>query len=325
MSMRDLLTNLSSQPDQVIFGWLERANALRSAKHVISLPDTCPGKSPLPTGTGFLTEAADWRQYALSDVGCGIAVVRTQLTLDDTKSDAFRSTWDALCADLARQRNKGLGDLGSGNHFLDAVASYEDESICIVVHTGSRKESGLVDNLVDQPIKFDKEFARIKGWAKDNRDAVLNITEKHLGRFVDLYPKLSKLDRDHNHYEELDEGVLIRKGSQRVEPDELALIPSNLLDDMVIVRATEKVSDIYNCLPHGTGRTMSRSNAKKATSTFDFSAMRDTVYIPTQIADASLRTEAPICYRPLDAGLEMVVEYIDVVERFVPIAYIGQL
>ncbi len=325
MSMRDLLTNLSSQPDQVIFGWLERANALRSAKHVISLPDTCPGKSPLPTGTGFLTESSDWRQYALSDVGCGIAVVRTQLTLDDTKSDAFRSTWDALCADLAQQRNKGLGDLGSGNHFLDAVASCEDESICIVVHTGSRKESGLVDNLIDQPIKFDKEFARIKGWAKDNRDAVLDITEKHLGRFIELYPKLSKLDRDHNHYEELDEGVLIRKGSQRVKPNELALIPSNLLDDMVIVRATEKVSDIYNCLPHGTGRTMSRSDAKKATSTFDFSAMRDTVYIPSQIADASLRTEAPICYRPLDAGLEMVEEYIDVVERFVPIAYIGQL
>ena len=70
---------------------------------------------------------------------------------------------------------------------------------------------------------------------------------------------------------------------------------------------------------------MSRSDAKKATTTFDFQAMRDTVYIPEQIANASLRTEAPICYRPLDAGLEMVEDYIDVVERFVPIAYIGQL
>ena len=28
MSIRDLLTNLSSEPDQVIFGWLERANGL---------------------------------------------------------------------------------------------------------------------------------------------------------------------------------------------------------------------------------------------------------------------------------------------------------
>ena len=325
MSMRDLLTNLSSEPDQVIFGWLERANALRVAKHVISLPDTCPGKSPLPTGTGFLTDCTDWRRFALSDVGCGIAVVRTRLTLEDTKSDSFKATWDGLCADLAQQRNKGLGDLGSGNHFLDAVVSYEDESVCIVVHTGSRKESGLVDKLVDQPLKFDKEFRRIKGWAKDNRNAVLDITQKHLGRFVDLYPEIKRLDRDHNHYEELDEGVLIRKGSQRVEPGELALIPSNLLDDMVIARATERVSEIYNCLPHGTGRTMSRSDAKRATATFDFQAMREAVYIPDQIANASLRTEAPICYRRLDAGLELVGEYIDEVERFVPVAYIGQL
>lgn len=325
MSMRDLLTNLSSYPDQVIFGWLEGANALRSAKHVISLPDTCPGKSPLPTGTGYLTDSTDWRKFALSDVGCGIAVVRTQLAFEDTKSDSFRSTWDHLCDDLALQRNKGLGDLGSGNHFLDAVVSYEDESVCIVVHTGSRKESGLVDNLVDQPVKFDKEYQRIKDWAKENRDSVLDITQKHFGKFMDLYPGLKKLDRNHNHFEELNEGILIRKGSQRVEPNELALIPSNLLDDMVVVRAKPKVSELYNCLPHGTGRTMSRSDAKKAVAKYDFQAMRDTVYIPPQIANASLRTEAPFCYRSLDAGLEMVEDYIDVVERFVPIAYIGQL
>ncbi len=325
MAKRDLLTNLSSHPDQVIFGWLERANALHAAKRVISLPDTCPGKSPLPTGTGFLTDSIDWRKYALSDVGCGISVVRTQLKLDETRSESFRIAWDALCHHLAQQRNKGLGDLGSGNHFLDAAASYEDESICIVVHTGSRKESGLVDNLVDQPARFDREFQRIKGWAKDNRDAVLDIVQKHVGRFVDLYPGIRILDRNHNHYEELEDGVLIRKGSQRVESNELAIIPSNLLDDMVIVRARSKVSEIYNCLPHGTGRTMSRSDAKKATIGFDFQAMRDAVYIPSAIADASLRTVAPICYRSLDAGLEMVQDYIDVVERLVPVAYIGQL
>ncbi|MFK7760136.1 MAG: RtcB family protein [Phycisphaerales bacterium] len=219
----------------------------------------------------------------------------------------------------------GLGDLGSGNHFLDAVASYETSSVCLVAHTGSRKESGLVDGLVDQPAKFDKEFLRIKSWAKDNRDAVLDIAERHLGRFVDLYPELNKLDRNHNHYEELNEGMLIRKGSQRVQPHELAVIPSNLLDDMVIVRATPKVAEIYNCLPHGTGRIMSRSEAKRATANFDFQAMRDAVYIPSQIADASLRTEAPIYYRSLDEGLELVQDYIEEVERFIPIAYIGQL
>lgn len=325
MSKNDLLSNLSAEPNQVIFGWLESANALSCAKRVISLPDTCPGKSPLPTGTGYLTQAAHWRRFALSDVGCGIAVVRTALTLADTTGPSFRDAWDGLCSDLASRRNQGLGDLGSGNHFLDAVVSYDDESVALVVHTGSRKESGLVDALVDRPLEFDREFARIKDWAKSNRDKVLQIAEKHIGRFVDLYPGIRALDRNHNHYEELDSGVLIRKGSQRVEPGELALIPSSLLDDMVIVRATSRVAELMHCLPHGTGRTMSRSDAKRATDQFDFRAMRRSVYIPEQITDASLRTEAPICYRKLEDGLSYIKDYVEIVERFVPIAYIGQL
>lgn len=323
--MNDILTNLSSESNQVIFGWLERSNALSSAKRVISLPDTCPGKSPLPTGTGYLTGVSGWRRFALSDVGCGIAVVRTKLILDDTRGESFREAWDGLCSDLASRRNKGLGDLGSGNHFLDAAVSYEDESVILVVHTGSRKESGLVDGLVDKPAEFDREFERIKEWAKSNRDEVLAIAERHLGKFIDLYPGTPRLDRDHNHYENIEEGVLIRKGSQRVEPGELALIPSNLLDDMVVVRATKQVKDLMNCLPHGTGRTMSRSDAKVASATFDFDGLRRAVYIPGRIADASLRTEAPICYRRLDDGIARISDYIDVVERFVPVAYIGQL
>lgn len=325
MSMNDRLINLSSEPNQVIFGWLEAANALASAKLVISLPDTCPGKSPLPTGTGYLTDVTNWRRFALSDVGCGIAVVRTALKHSDIHTKSFRDSWDGLCSDLASRRNQGLGDLGSGNHFLDAVVSHEDESVALVVHTGSRKESGLVDDLVDKPAPFDREFERIKGWAKNNRDAVLDLAERHLGRFIDLYPGTRSIDRNHNHYEELEQGVLIRKGSQRVEPGELALIPSNLLDDMVIVRATPRVEELLYCLPHGTGRTMSRSEAKRATELFDFDAMRKTVYIPDQIANTSLRTEAPICYRRLDDGLALISDYVEPIERFVPVAYIGQL
>lgn len=325
MSVRDTLLNLSAEPDQVILGWLGKANALRVARRVISLPDTCPGKSPLPTGTAFLTDALDWRRFALSDVGCGICVVRTRLSLADVESSEFRDAWDGLCADLAERRNRGLGDLGSGNHFLDAVVSYADESVCLVVHTGSRKESGLVDELVDRPTEFDREFDRIRGWARDNRSAVLEIAARRLGPFVGLFPGLARLDRDHNHVEAVEGGMLIRKGSQRVQPGELALIPSNLLDDMVIVRATERVRETLCCLPHGTGRTMSRSDAKRATQEFDFDAMRRRVYIPSMIGNASLRTEAPICYRNLDAGLALIEPFVTEVERFVPVAYIGQL
>lgn len=115
--------NLSREPDYVIRQWLTVSNAIKAALRVISLPDTCPGKSPLPTGTAFLTDDPGWRRFALSDVGCGMCVVRTRFTATDANSQAFRALWDALCDDLAERRNRGLGDLGSGNHFLDAEHS----------------------------------------------------------------------------------------------------------------------------------------------------------------------------------------------------------
>ena len=319
------LLNLSAEPDAVIYGWLERADALRPAVRVVSLPDTCPGKSPLPTGTAYLTRDPGWRRFALSDVGCGMTLVRSTLTLDDVETDGFRRTWDALCDDLATRRNRGLGDLGSGNHFLDAAASIDDGRVYLLVHTGSRKESGLVDDLIDKPAAFDAEFARIRSWAGDNRAAVLDLAEKHVGRFADVAPGTRRLDRDHNHVEQTDDGTLIRKGVQRVTPGKLAAIPSNLLDGIALVRATDKVAEIGNCLPHGTGRTMSRAAAKEHAAGFDFADLRRQVYIPPRIADASLRTETPTCYRRLDDALALMDGYLTEIDRLVPVAYIGQL
>ena len=319
-----MLINLSREPDYVIRQWLTISSALKVAERVISLPDTCPGKSPLPTGTAFVTRDPAWRRFALSDVGCGMSVVRTRFTRADVQTPAFRTLWDTLCDDLAARRNQGLGDLGSGNHFLDAAASHRDDSICLVVHTGSRQESGLVDHLIDQSAKFDSEFTRIRKWAGDNRAGVLDIAERRLGKFTRIDSAIERIDRDHNHFESLPDGsTLIRKGVQRVPPNELAVIPSHLLDDMVIVRATPNVASILNCLPHGTGRTMSRSDAKKVV--FDFDAMRARIYIPARIDNASLRTEAPSCYRSLDDALDCVAPYLEVVERLTPVAYIGQL
>ena len=319
------LTNLSAEPDAKIYGWLEKTGALPAADRVISLPDTCPGKSPLPTGTAMVTRDPNWRRFALSDVGCGMSLVRTTLTIDDAYGPVFRQMWDALADELAGRRKGRLGDLGSGNHFIDAAVSHEDGSVCLLVHTGSRMESGLVDDLVDQPATFDAEFGWIRDWAADNRRGVLRTCMAFVGRFKPVADRIDVLDRDHNHFEKQGRTVVIRKGVQRVEPGELAVIPSSLCDDVVLVRATAKVSEIDNCLPHGTGRTMSRSDAKRVAADFDFGELRERVYVPPRISDASLRTESPRCYRKLDDMLAMMNGYVEVVERFTPVAYIGQL
>lgn len=319
------LINRSHEADWIIRGWLQQAGAWGKADVVVSLPDTCPGRSPLPTGTGLLTTDTGWRRLAISDVGCGLCIARSQISGEAVNSAAFRGQWSALCESMRARRNKGLGDLGSGNHFLDAAVSGEDGSVCFVVHTGSRNESGLVDHLIDQPAKFDAEFRRIERWAFENRAAVLGLVEKEFGRFTQLYPGVERLDRNHNHFEEASRGVIIRKGAQRVRPGELALIPSNLLDDMVIVRALDGVAEHLDCLPHGTGRAVSRSDAKKLDTAESLVELRRRVFIPESIDDSSLRTETPECYRRLDAGLEKISDLVEEVERLRPVAYIGQL
>jgi RNA-splicing ligase RtcB len=252
-------------------------------------------------------------------------VVRSKLTEADLGQETFRAEWRALCERLRANRNKGLGDLGSGNHFLDAAASRADGSVVFAVHTGSRQESGLVDDLVDRPGVFEREFRRIERWAFDNRAAVLELVEDHFGPFLPLYERIERLDRNHNHFEETPAGILIRKGSQRVRPGELALIPSNLLDEMVIVRALPGVEEVLCCLPHGTGRAMSRSAAKASGAEAQLGELRSRVFIPETIQNASLRTETPSCYRPFEGCLAKITDLAEEVERFVPLAYIGQL
>src|SRR5215208_2164263 len=155
------LLNLSAEPEGVIRSWLPRD--LR-AEAVVTLPDACPGRSPLPTGTATLLRRPDWRPFAVSDCGCGMRLLR----VDADPAALTPARWNAV-ADRLRANKGGLGDLGGGNHFLDALAAYGDDRLYFLIHTGSRSESGLVDAFVDEPERFDREFARVVEWAAENR------------------------------------------------------------------------------------------------------------------------------------------------------------
>jgi len=272
------LLNLSAEPEGVIRSWLPRD--LR-AEVVVTLPDACPGRSPLPTGTVALLRRPDWRRYAVSDCGCGMRLVRV-----DAGTDALtRSRWNGV-ADRLRANKGGLGDLGGGNHFLDALTAYGDDRLYFLIHTGSRNESGLVDDLVDEPDRFDREFARVTTWARDNRVAVQEAVEEQFGDTEVL------LDLPHNTYEQLpDGGAIIRKGAVHVEPGDTSVLPSHIGGDVALIRATERVAETLHLLSHGTGRSAARGEAKALADAFDFAALRAHVLLPDGVADSSLRTE----------------------------------
>lgn len=230
-----------------------------------------------------------------------------------------RETWNEIAERL--RRNKGdLGDLGGGNHFLDALISYDDGQLYFLIHTGSRSESGHVDDFVESPERFDAEFDRVVAWAAENRAAVQKSIEATLGK-LDLV-----LDLPHNNYEILASGgVIIRKGSVRATPGSLNIIPSHMSGDVSLVEATDRVGEALFSLSHGTGRAMSRSECKVLAEGFDFSSLRQEILIPDAVQDASLRTDGPFAYRNLDECLELLDGYVQERARFRVVAYMGHL
>lgn len=306
------LTNLSAEPLGRLHSWLPTG---LQGEEVVFLPDACPGKSPLPTGTAVLTRQPDWRRFAVSDCGCGMRLMRSQLT----PSELGQSRWDAV-ADRLR-RNKGrLGDLGGGNHFLDALEPYDDGPLHFLVHTGSRSESGHVDGLIDHPDRFDAEFDRVVGWAADNRAAIHEAIAAEFGA-MELV-----LDLPHNTYERLaDGGAIVRKGSVHVRPGDLTILPSHMAGDVLLLRATGAVSEVLFSMSHGTGRKMARGECKPLADGYDFRAMRRRVLLPSGLEDASLRTEGPYAYRDLDECLALISGYVEPVTRFAVVGYMGHL
>jgi len=136
-----------------------------------------------------------WCRFAVSDFGCGMRLLRSRLPT----TDFDQNRWDAP-ANRLRANKGGLGDLGGGNHFLDALAPYEGDNLYFLVHTGSRNESGHVDAFIDQPTDFDKEFDRVVGWAAANRAGIHEEIQAVFG------PLTLVLDLPHSTYETLPEG-----------------------------------------------------------------------------------------------------------------------
>ncbi len=306
------ITNLSAEPIGKLHSWIPHD---LEAEQIVFLPDACPGKSPLPTGTAILTKQSDWRRFAVSDCGCGMRLVRSSIPVSDL--DAAR--WNRV-ADHIRANKGGLGDLGGGNHFLDAIAPYNDGPVHFLIHTGSRNESGHVDALVNSASEFDETFERVVQWAANNRSTIHERIEDVFGETQFI------LDLPHNTFEQLpDGGVIIRKGTVKLLPGELSVLPSHMSGDVVLIRARERTGKILNSMSHGTGRRMSRSECKPFSDAFDYEQLRTAVLIPDGVENSSLRTDGPFAYRDLDDCLELIREYVDVEARFAVIAYMGHL
>jgi release factor H-coupled RctB family protein len=133
-------------------------------KLAVGFPDLHPGKGT-PVGAAFVTEDVIYPHVIGGDIGCGMALFKTDLLRREAKLDRWAAlrfnlehSWDEdvrefLAAhDLeSTEFDSALGTIGGGNHFaeLQAVEKIVDadefkrfgigrEQLLVLVHSGSR-------------------------------------------------------------------------------------------------------------------------------------------------------------------------------------------
>lgn len=128
------------------------------------------------------------------------------------------------------------------------------------------------------------------------------------------------LDKEHNFSEKTKEGIIIRRGTVKINTGELSIIPSHLLGKIALVKGKTTIKDSLTSLCHGTGRLILR---KKKPKVFNISQITNNIYIPAILDKQDLLFETPNNYRNLEECLPKIIDLIDIQETYKNIAYFG--
>ncbi|WP_082467003.1 RNA ligase RtcB family protein [Sphingomonas sp. Leaf25] len=278
--------------------WIEQA-AIDQLHHTATLPgiDAIVGLPDLHAGRGIAVGAAFWsRAYVYphlvgSDIGCGMGLWATSLTLRKFRPDTVERKLHGLetplpdaaerlaAAGLPVIAGEALGTIGGGNHFAEllrveqtfvADAPLDTAAVHLMVHSGSR---GLGQAILDNHRARHNVAGLIAGEAAGDaylaahddaiRWAILNraaIAERFLDRIGGDGVRL--LDICHNSVTPYRGGWLHRKGAAPADRG-MIVIPGSRGDLTYLVRPIDaRAGEALHSLAHGAGRKWSRSEAR---------------------------------------------------------------
>lgn len=255
-----------------------------------------------------------------------------------------------LCAYGALRRDtvlRSLGTLGGGNHFIE-VDRCMDGSLLLVIHSGSRRlgkdvalyhqraafflshgvtpEEALAKKLRVTDIRTRKLpqecFLSGEYMARYLADMEIAcryaaVSRRHIGEtLIDAMglTAVEEFETVHN-YVDTARGIL-RKGAVSAEKGELLIIPINMRDGSLICRGKGNPEWNYTA-PHGAGRLMKRSDAKR---TISLEAYREAMRgIYTTSVNESTLDESPMAYRGIDDILDAVEPTVEILDIVTPV------
>ncbi len=293
--------------------------------HVALMPDAHVGLgatigSVIPTSGAIIPAAVG------VDIGCGMIAVETTLDASDLPDDLGKlhskisqsvpagvgkghadtnkritKNENVIKFDLADRASRQMGTLGSGNHFIEICINDSDDSVWVVLHSGSRGvgnklamrhikvAKGLMERYfieLDDPelaylVEGTREFGEYMTdlhWAQDyalaNRETMMDAVLRDLASVVgrDNSIELRRINCHHNYTSKeshMGKNVWVtRKGAIRARVGDLGVIPGSMGTSTFIVRGLGNKAS-FDSSSHGAGRKMSRSKARRELSVDD--------------------------------------------------------
>jgi RNA-splicing ligase RtcB len=219
-----------------------------------------------------------------------------------------------------------LGTLGGGNHFAEIEKGGRGN--WFTVHTGSRN-FGLKIALHYQKLaqsihpEVPKELAYLDGelaleyldamkiaqtYAIRNREAIIDDMLDFLGT------SQFRVNSIHNYIDT--EKGFIRKGAISAYEDEEVVIPLNMRDGIILGYGKGNADWNFSA-PHGAGRIMSRSQAKKELSLSEFEDTMKGVY--SSCVSKDTLDESPMAYKESSSIIATVSDTVEIIEIALPI------
>jgi release factor H-coupled RctB family protein len=272
---------------------------LDGVRLAIGFPDLHPGKGT-PVGAAFVTEGVIYPHLIGGDIGCGMALFKTDLVRRDAKLDRWARLqfnleypWDQFISEFLAEQDlestefdSALGTIGGGNHFaeLQTVEKILDadefkkldlgkQQLVVLVHSGSRGlgESILrvhVDQHFGEGVEAESFAAEeyLRGhdfsvrWAIANRELIARRFVATLGAEAECL-----WDGCHNSITPRESDAetvwLHRKGAVAADSD-FVVIPGSRGSLSYLVKPIADGDCHAWSLAHGAGRKWARSEAR---------------------------------------------------------------
>lgn len=304
--------------------------------------EICPNLVGVDIGCGIRTERfatdapicyADLDRYIRAKIPAGFRVHDRGRDMDFIE----RLHMKRKLKDPARLR-KSIGTLGGGNHYIEIGRLDQKGHYALTVHSGSRNLGLQVAEYYQkvaearfkgQPGRPPKGLETLKQgefgydeylhdmqiareFAAENRRVMAEVILNYLAA-----SRTGGYDTVHNYIEVREDGPhILRKGAISAYTDELVTIPLNMRDGILIARGLGNPEWNWSA-PHGAGRIMSRTQARKDISMREYEDAMEGIF--TTSVHARTLDEAPHAYKPMEEIIRHIGDTVEILHHVKPV------